>query len=121
MEVISCSHLRPAFFDLQNCRAALRAAAPVASRFVRKKSPEIPGVFLSFAAGAFLPARTAPVRTRKTRTPPLPAKKQELPSNESLIAPAGPAAGKQAAAGMRDCFRPTHPGAHPPRSFAPEP
>src|SRR5271169_2960572 len=120
MEVISCSHLRPAFFDLQNCRAALRAASPVALRFVRRKSPENRGVFLSFDAGVFLPARTAPVRTGKTRTPPPPPKKQKLPSNESLIAPAGPAARKQAAAGMRKNFRPMHPGAHPPRSFAPE-
>ncbi|MGB7751905.1 MAG: hypothetical protein WCF88_10170 [Candidatus Acidiferrales bacterium] len=79
MDVISCSYFHLAFFEQQNFRAAPCAASQVASRFVPKKLPEIPEAFLSFVAGAFLPARTAPVRTEKRCTPPLPPKKQKLP------------------------------------------
>src|SRR5271168_3479367 len=118
MEVISCSRLCPAFFDLQNLCAALCAASPAAARFVRKKSPEIPGAYHPFGAGAFLPARIAPARTGKTRTPLPPPKKQKLPSNRSFNAPAGFTAHDLAEARLRIPLGLSAPDAHPPRSFA---
>jgi hypothetical protein len=119
MEIISCSRFRPAFSDLQNLCAAPRATFPVALRFVWKKSPEIPGAFHAFASGAFLPARTALARTKKTRTPPLPPKRQKLPSNQSSNATAGSTAGDPAEARLRIPLRLSPPDAQLSRSFAP--